>query len=188
MNQQTTTGADKARSYSGDYMAAGKKAEEIVMRYLQTNPYIIGINDFRQLRAIQEADVDIAIKTIDGRVTLAEIKSDWHLGVSGNVLFEVLRINHTAPPDRSGTLGWSCRTPANYILYYAPQVHKIYKFKTCDLRAAFQRYTEEARKGTDIRKWVSVVKTDEIKTTINVLIPWKYCESIATIYSDLEKN
>ena len=103
MNQQTTTGADKARSYSGDYMAAGKKAEEIVMRYLQSKPYIIGLNDFRELRAVQEADVDIAIKTIDGRVTLAEIKSDWHLGVSGNVLFEVLRINHTAPPERSGS-------------------------------------------------------------------------------------
>lgn len=183
MNQQTTTGSTKERSYSGDYMAAGKKAEEIVMKFLTDKPYIIGVSDFRQLKAIQEADVDIAIKTIDGRVTLAEIKSDWHLGVSGNVLFEVLRINHTAPPEKCLTLGWSGRTPATWILYYAPQVNKIYQFKTDDLRAAFQEYTKDARKGTYIDK----VITDNIKMTINVLIPWKYCQNIARIY-DVAEN
>jgi len=182
MNQETTTGANKQRSYSGDYMAAGKKAEEIVMKFLVDRPYIIGVNDFRQLKAIQEADVDIAIKTIDGRVTLAEIKSDWHLGVSGNVIFEVLRINHTAPADRCLTLGWSGRTPATYILYYAPQVNKIYQFRTDELRVAFQQYTKNARKESN----VNIVVTDAIKTTVNVLIPWNYCQNIARIYDVFE--
>jgi len=182
MIQETVTGAFKPRSYAGDYMAAGKKAEEIVMKFLQDRPGIIDLNDFRQLKAVQEADVDIAIKTIDGRITLAEIKSDFHLGVSGNVLFEVLRINHTSYPDRSLTLGWSGRTPAKWLLYYAPQVNKIYQFKTDDLRAAFQRYTKAARKSINI----NIVVTDEIKTTVNVLIPWEYCKNIAKCYDVYE--
>ncbi len=35
---------------------------------------------------------------------MAEIKTDAWLGISGNVNFEVLRINHTAHPDKAGTL------------------------------------------------------------------------------------
>ncbi len=163
-------------------MAVGKKAEEIVMNFLQSKPYIIGINDFRELRAVQEADIDIAIKTVDGRVTLAEIKSDWYLGVSGNVLFEVLRINHTAPTDRCLTLGWSGRTPATWILYYSPQLNKIYQVRTSELRKAFQQYTKTERKNSNL----SIVETDSIKTTVNVLIPWKYCSDIFTIHNVFE--
>lgn len=173
------TGAEKPRSYSGNYMDVGKNAETIVMAFLRKRPEVVGIQDYRDLKPVQEADVDCAIKTIDGRVTLAEIKSDYHLGKSGNVLFEVLRINHTAPPDHALTLGWSGRTPATYLLYYAPQVEKIYRCRTDDLRKAFQTYTKTARKGTTI----SIVETDTIKTTINVLIPWEYCKDIFQIYS-----
>ena len=173
------TGSNKQRSYSGDYMAIGKRAETIIMDFLRRRPEVIGINDFRELRAVQEADIDCAIKTADGRVTLAEIKSDYHLGKSGNVLFEVLRINHTAPTDHALTLGWSGRTPATYLLYYAPQVEKIYRCKTDDLRRAFQNYTKTVRKGMNI----SIVETDAIKTTINVLVPWEYCKDIFQVYS-----
>jgi len=178
LNNHAITGATKQRSYSGDYKAIGTRAEEIVMQFLENRPNVIGLNDFRELKVIQESDIDIAIKTRDGLVTLAEIKSDYHLGVSGNVLFEVLRINHTAPPDKTLTLGWSGRTPAKYLLYYAPQVHSIYLCKTDDLRAALQRYTKEARKNMIIK----VVETDAIKTTINILIPERYCRNVFTIY------
>lgn len=167
------------RSYAGHYMDVGKNAEEIVLKFVKQRPQVLGVNDFRELRAVQDADVDCAIKTRDGRVTLAEIKSDYHLGVSGNVLFEVLRINHTANPQFALTLGWSGRTPAQYLLYYAPQVNKIYQCKTSDLRQAFQRYTRETRKEMRIE----IIETDAIKTTIAVLIPYqKYCSGIFTIH------
>jgi len=173
-----TTGADKARSYSGDYMDAGRNAEDIVMAFLRDHPDVVGVEDWRELRAVQEADVDCAIKTRDGRVTLAEIKSDKHLGVSGNVLFEIFRINHTCRSDRSGYLGWSCRSPATYFLYYAPTIQKLYQCRVEKLRAAMQTYTKTERKKTRL-DWVD---TDSIKSTINILIPWRYCKDIFTIF------
>ena len=170
--------ASKERSYNGDYMQVGKRAEEIVLAFLKSRPDVLGVNDFRELRAVQEADIDFAIKTVDGRVTLAEVKSDRHLGISDNVLFEVLRINHTCITDKSCILGWSARTPAQYILYFSPQFNRLYQFRTEQLRKAFQKYSHDMRKKIRI----DVVPTDQIKTTINVLIPKKYWKHIVRIY------
>lgn len=166
------TGADKARSYSGDYMAAGVKAQNIVLDFLRKRPDVIGVDDLSQLKVMQEADVDCMIKTRDGLVTLAEIKSDRYIGKSGNVLFEVLRINHTAMPDHCLTLGWSARTPAKYLIYYSPDLHNLYVITADNLRRAMQKYTSENRKASNI----SYVETDAIKSTVNILIPEKYCK------------
>jgi hypothetical protein len=170
MSFDTAPSAHRQRSYNSGYMAAGKKAEEVVLQWLQTRPWVLGLEDLRSLRVMQEADCDCSISLTDGRVTIGEIKSDRHLGVSSNFLFEVLRINHTAPPDRAVTLGWSARTPARVILYYAPSVNKIYVIQTDDFRRAAQKYTADSRRGTRI----DYVETDKIKSTINILIPAKY--------------
>ena len=173
-----TTGADKERSYNGDYMADGKIAEEKVFEFLERQPQVVGVDDWRDLRIVHEADVDCAIKTRDGVVTLGEIKSDSHLGQSGNVLFEILRINHTCQHEKSGTLGWSLRSPATFFLYYAPSVGKLYICRADSLRKIFQSYTRKARKNTRL-DWVN---TDSIKSTLNVLLPWEICKSIFKVY------
>lgn len=172
------TGAAKQRSYNGDYMQRGKEAERIVMRFLEYNSNVIGVDDLRQLRVMRESDVDLSVKLMDGRVILAEIKSDWYLGVSGNVLFESLRINHTASPNAALTLGWSARSPANWLLYYAPQKKSLYIGSFGAFRSAMQKYTKDARKQTRI----DYVETDSIKSTINILIPWRYCQDVFNIY------
>lgn len=166
------TGNTKQRSYSGDYMQVGKAGEKIVIDYLRQSPSIIGVKDWSEVKEVQEADIDCAIKTIDGNILLAEIKTDNYLGATGNILFEILRINHTCDPQYSLTLGWSGRTPANYIIYYGPNINQMYVFKTSDLRRAMQKYTAENRKQSKI----SIVETDNIKTTLNILIPIKYCD------------
>lgn len=61
-------------------MAVGRNAEAIILEWLNNHPGIIGVEDLRQLRQMREADVDVSITLFDGRVALAEIKSDWHLG------------------------------------------------------------------------------------------------------------
>jgi hypothetical protein len=169
-NGQVVTGTNKARSYDGDYMAVGKKGEEVVMAWLASRPYVIGVDDLRQLRVMREADVDCSFSLSDGRVALAEIKTDQHLGKSGNILFEILRVNHTAPTDRAGVLGWSLRSPATWLLYYAPAVAMIYQLRFADFRAGFQRYTAVARERSR-QIWVN---TDQIKSTLNVLVPESY--------------
>lgn len=172
------------RNYDGHYMDVGKNAEKVVMEWLSNNPYVIGVNDLRSLREMREADVDCSLQLSDGRVVLAEIKSDYHLGVSGNVLFEMLRINHTSPPDRAVTLGWSGRSPAKWLLFYAPQSDSLYKCEFTELRRAFQKYTSESRKNTRI----DYVVTDAIKSTVNALIPFEYCKFIFTVYKGISQK
>jgi hypothetical protein len=173
-----TTGADKPRSYNGDYMVDGKLAEEKVLEFLKRQPQVIGVDDWRDLRIVHEADVDCAIKTRDGVITLGEIKSDSHLGQSGNILFEILRINHTCQHERAGTLGWSLRSPATFFLYYAPAVKKLYVCRADSLRGVFQSYTRKARQNVKTI-WVN---TDEIKSTLSVLLPWEVCKDIFKVY------
>jgi hypothetical protein len=175
---EVTTGADKPRSYNGDYMAAGKRAEAICMAFLRRSPSVVDMDDLRDLRPMQKADCDCTVHLMNGQVHLAEIKSDKHLGVSGNVLFEVLRINHTCEPQHALTLGWSGRSPAQYLLYYSPTLRKLYMTSFSALQRAFQAYTQRVREGMRI----SVVKTDSIKTTVNVLLPWDECKQCFTVY------
>jgi hypothetical protein len=160
-------------------MQRAKEAEARVMDFLKKRPDVLGVMDWRELQVQQEADIDIAIKTRDGRITLAEIKSDSHLGVTNNVLYEVLRINHTCAHEHATTLGWSGRTPAQFILFDAISVKKIYQIRTEDFRKALQEYTRVARKNIN----VSIVPTDSIKTTVNILIPWNYCQKYFKIFS-----
>ena len=125
---------------------------------------------------MREADVDLSLSLMDGRIALAEVKSDRHLGRSGNLLFEILRINHTAPHGKAVTLGWSARSPANWLLYFSPAKHAIYQITFDSFREGFQKYTEACRAGTEIR--VDWTNTDKIKSTINVLVPEKYFTGI----------
>jgi len=155
------------RSYNGHYMTAGKKAEEIVLRWLIERPNVVDLDDLRSLRPLQKVDVDSAIYTTDGHVAFLEIKSDWHLGVSGNVLVELARINHTAVPNKSLVLGWSVRSPAEWLAMYAPQRNEIWITRFASYRRAFQTYTWNAREATRLR-WVN---TDDIKSTLNAILP-----------------
>jgi hypothetical protein len=148
----------------------GTNAERIVMAWLEENPNVVGVRDLRDLRVMREADVDLSILLMDGRVALAEVKSDYHLGVSGNILFEMLRVNHTAPAVACARLGWSAKTPALWVLFYAPQVESIYVISTEDYRKGFQTYTKETREKSRI-VWTN---TDAIKSTINLLVPERY--------------
>lgn len=170
----TLPSADRQRSYNGGYMAAGKVAEEAVLGWLKGAPWVVGVDDLRQLKVMREADVDCSITLVDGRVTLAEIKSDKHLGRSGNFLFETLRINHTSQADRAMVLGWSARTPARQILYYAPTFNRVYSILTDEFRMAMQRYTQKSRRMTRL----DYVETDVIKSTVNILVPEQFVSSM----------
>ena len=176
----TETGIHKERSYDGDYMKVGKTGEAIVAAWLRQRAHVASVTDLSNLPTWQDLDVDLRVLLHSGKSFLAEVKTDQHLGKSGNVLFEILRIYHTADARYCAKSGWSIRTMAEWIFYYAPSVEQLYTFKTMDLRGAFQRYTHEARQQTR-QIWVN---TDRIKSTLNVLIPFEeYCADICTIHN-----
>lgn len=163
---------DRERSYSGGYMDLGKRGEELALEWLRKNPQIVDCDDLRDLRPMQKADVDCQIFTQDGKVALVEIKTCSYLGTTNNVVFELARINHTSRPDYAVTLGWSARSPATYILYVALSINQIWIARFESFRRAIQQYTKEHRKRTQI----IYTETDNIKSTINILLPMKYAE------------
>jgi hypothetical protein len=172
------TGTGKNRSYGGDYMAVGKEGERVVIQWLESRPNVLGVSDFRDVRQIQEADVDIGVRLYTGQVCLAEIKTDTYLGTSGNILNEVLRINHYSDHDVAGYLGWTWRSPAKWLIYYAPNrtPPAIYKATFADVRLVLQRVSKE----NDVR--FTTVRTDSGKTTYNILVPESEYEGVFKIY------
>lgn len=169
--------ANKRCSYDGDYMEAARRAEGFVLRHLKEDPNVLGVRDCRSLRVGQEADFDISITTTDGAVALAEVKSDKWISETGNMVFEIARVNHTAPHDKAVTLGWSARSPATWCIFYSPQTEILYMIRFEDFRRCFQRYSREAR-GNVRMKWIS---TDNIKSTLIALIPKRYWQDVARV-------
>lgn len=172
------TGADKTRSYDGDYMADGNIAEDIVMQYLQKEPNVSSVIDCRNNKERQEQEIDYEVLLTNGKKIFVEVKSDSYLGKSRNILFEFARINHTVL-DLAFCIvrGWSVRSTATHFFYYAPSVNSIYIIKPNRLREAMQKYTKEHRKNAKI----SYVATDDIKSTLNILIPIEYVKEIKIV-------
>lgn len=174
----TTIGSEKARSYSGDYMQDGRLAEEVCLRYLRGMAGVATVDDVRKVVAWQQRDVDFVVHLGNGLEASVEVKSDRHLGVSPNVIFEVLRINHTAEPDLACSMGWSARSGADWFVFYSPVRRAVYVCRAHELRRAFQRYTRKMRKQVRL----NYVPTDAIKSTVNVLLPMDACEGVFTVH------
>lgn len=185
MNDEIVYGANNKRDYNGAMMDRGKAGEAIVFDWLLhgLSDYVVSVTDVRRNKVMQELDIDCIITFQGGEVVLAEIKTDRHLGVTPNVLFEDRRINHFCDTEHAAYLGWSWRSKAQWFIFYAESIGKVYTCKSKNFRVACQRYLADA-KG---KPATLTIPTDEGKTTFNILIPFKpYCEPVFKIF-DLEK-
>ncbi len=155
----------RVRSYSGELMRKGRSGEEVILEWLKGNPFIKEIMDMREFKFSRRMDVDCGIETLDGSFVLAEIKTDYNLGKTGNFLFEIFRINHYVKADRVFYLGWVFRSPAKYLFYYSPNENVVYCFTFGDIRETIGKYVAKTKPQ------IVVIPTDEQKTTFNILIP-----------------
>lgn len=178
MTEPVRTGADKAGSYAGDYMARGRAGEEIVLRWLAAQPGVQAIYDLRADPAAQRDDVDCRVHLADERTLLAEIKTDDYLGRTGNLVFEMARINHTAPTEHLVTLGWSARSAADLFLFYGPRSERLYRLTAEQLRAGFRRFMarlsrESAERGERFisADYMRLIPTDAGKSTLIFYVP-----------------
>jgi len=164
------------KSYNGELMNKGKKAEEIVIKWLKSlKDNVRNVIDVREWRITQRLDADIIIENIDGKLRLAEIKSDKNLGISENFLFEFMRINHFVKSDSIHYLGWAFRSPAKYLLYYAPLKNEVYRFCFEDIRKGIGKWIGNYTNPKEIR--INKTLTDEQKTTFNFIINRKYFDN-----------
>jgi len=170
------------KSWDGELMKKGKKAEEIVIDWLKNlKGQVINVIDFREWRLTRRLDVDCGIETINKNIILAEIKSDIHLGKSNNFLFEFMRINHFVLADSIFYLGWAFRSPAKYLLYYSPYENSVYRFEFGNIRSQIGRYISSCHPKSKPR--IDVIFTDKQKTTFNLLIPKEFFEGLYNKYN-----
>jgi hypothetical protein len=169
------------RSYDGEYMEIGSNAEEIIINWINNLKGVHKIVDLRDDREMQDQEIDIAIDLTNGRSATAEIKSDWWLSTTGNMLFEFSRINHTARTEHCVKLGWSVRSKAKWLLVFAPKSNQVFKVTFQDFREAFQAYTREQRDKSKILQ-IDYTNTDEIKSTLNCLVPFSYFKDCVDIF------
>lgn len=161
-------------NYNDGYMAeTGKKSEQIVIEWLGRSSQVKDVVPVMDSKMMQRVDVDVAVVLEDGRTILVEIKNDKNIkdGNDGNMLFELQRVYTTASPGHTSTLGWSVRTPAEYIAWYASKIEKIVLIKTTDYRIAFQEYMRKAGRNP---RYDTQVTTENFCTTINVIFDKKY--------------
>lgn len=177
---ELTHGVTVGRSYTGGMMAKGKTGEAIVLGWLQRRPDVLEMEDLRDLRPMRKADADAIVFTRDGLNAFVEIKLDNNLGRTGNVLFEIMRVNHGAAPERACTLGWSMRSPATWLLYYAPANRQLFVFRFSTFRQVFQRWTDRQRRvlekngnAPNMAGHMRWINTDADKSTLTVLVPLK---------------
>lgn len=152
------------KTYNGVLMQKGFENEEIILEWLKS--YGKNIIDFREFRLAQRIDVDFGIETIDGKIVLAEIKSDKWIGEYRNLCFECNRINHFSK-ENWFYLGWGWRSPAQKLIVRNPETGATFLFDFQALRKFIGGYISE--KGRDFK--INIVPTDKQKTTFVYLIP-----------------
>src|SRR6516164_6757378 len=101
MTHDTTPSADRERSYNGGYMDAGREAEEIVISHFENSSGVLQYIDVRNDPLFQDREIDFTFllkrdlpwKGLPPEFPHSvEVKSDQHVGDTGNWLFELQRI------------------------------------------------------------------------------------------------
>lgn len=165
----------RGRSYDGDMMDEGRVAERIVAGWLASeyDGRVISVVDDPEW---QEREVDFLVTSPTRRTALTvEAKSDRHIANSGNVLFELARVHHTASTVAYN--GWSVFSQAELLVVYCPPASSLYVMRMQHLREGLQAYCRAVRGAMR----VIVTPTDTDRTTINVLIPMDYVPNIKTV-------
>lgn len=146
----------------GRLRIVGEQGEEVAKRFL--DQWYQGVKDVRSDPYWQQRDVDFIV---DQHLKI-EVKTDNHIGNSGNFNFEVLRIQHFSEP--CAYLGWSVFSEATHFIVYCPPTEQIFTCKAEDAREGMQRYTVDT--AGKIR--LTSIASDSERTTINVLVPMRY--------------
>ena len=172
MPRDTTPSVSRDRSYSGGYMDAGREAERIAVSWLSADSEVLQVRDVRDQREYQDREIDLLALMTTGKWESYEVKSDKHIGVSGRWLFELFRFNLTAPIGKQFVNGWSVRSQALWLIFYASTIKTIYRIKFDEYRRAFLNASEVMQCS------FSQVPTDRIKRTLNGYFPESFVHSM----------
>jgi len=161
MSIEKVYGKDDAGRYNGKMMAVGRVGERLVMAWLKTIPQIADVEDVSKSKR-----GDAMITWADGRKALAEIKTDKHIGDSGNMVYETVRhyCGGISQP------AWPLTSAAEW-LFYLDLPHGIVYATTMSSfrRAARERAFMAADRTASLRHFV--LRTSRTTATEGWLLP-----------------
>lgn len=152
---------------NGELLPIGKQGEQIAYHFLTRLPNVHHVQNVSD-------ELDYRIKEIDFRVVFpgatvdVEVKSDQHIGRSGNVLLEVLRFQWDEFPF--GRIGWALFSEAARLLVWCPSTSELYVFEMTTLRKALWQYVVSNLNTINLK----IIPSDSRRTTLNVCMPLAY--------------
>lgn len=161
--------AYQPQSHTGERLRFGKEGEAAVMAWLRRQPGVERVRDVSEVPGLRSSGFDCTANMHDGRNLLVEAKADEHLGKSGNLVVEVARIRRDASRSDFGMLGWSLRSKADWLIWYAPSVHSVWRMDFSEYQAGIAKYLA-AMAG----KWsvaARLIPTDDQWVTVMMPIP-----------------
>ena len=156
------------RSYSGNLHNIGRENEDVVINYL-IKEYGEDYKDVRDIEEYQDDEVDFII---NGKGI--EIKGDKHISSKGNLFFETQRINHYSK-EHPQSIGWGWKSKADLLIIRNWETGEMFVFNFDELR---KRVGELVSNWSLNRLTLTVVETDEVKTTIGILIPMRHLRDL----------
>lgn len=156
------------RSYSGNLHNIGKQNEDVIINYL-IKEYGEDYKDVREEKEYQDDEVDFII---NGKGI--EIKGDKYISSKGNFFFETQRINHYSK-EYPQSLGWGWKSEADLLIIRNWETEETFIFNFNELRT---RVGELVSNWSNNRLTLTVVETDQVKTTIGILIPMRHLRDL----------
>lgn len=105
----------------------GKAGEQKVYNYLSSLGF--KVTDVSNDKSYWDIDVDFLVEDKNGKTHYIEVKSDWNISRTGNVLLET---------DKER--GWFSKTKAEYIFYVDMKKDLVYVFKMEDMKKVLDQY------------------------------------------------
>lgn len=158
------------KTYDGELMKKGTVNEQKIINWLKKLNY--NVDDLRYNTEQQRKDIDFRVWNSSRNFTL-EAKSDIYIQEDKNFLFENQRINHYQVKNWNYQ-GWGWRSEQDFLIVRNPKTNEQYIFNFLRLRTFMGEYIQD--QGKKIK--ISIVETDEQKTTFNFLIPMEKMKNL----------
>ena len=148
-----------APSYNGAIRDVGYVGEEAFERFCRRQQWVEDVRDVRDDIICQRDEIDFIITKWGGITARVEVKTETKLDVSGNILVELTRINHSGEHQYM-LPGWPWRTVSDYIVYYAPATERLHWWTKRDYLAGAYEWVRS--RGKNLRTLITETSTERI--------------------------
>ena len=144
----------------------GRVGEEVFEAWAVRQAGVEAVRDVRDDPVYQRDEVDyIVTRTVKPDLRV-EVKTETKLDVSGNILIELVRINHSGQ-HQYVLEGWPWRTVSDVVVYYAPATGRLHFWDRRDFLACIYEWVR--LRGKSLRTLVTETSTDRV--VISTVMP-----------------